>query len=231
MCFQYKWSRSRKGKIKGKGQTKQIKLASLPDFNINYHGFGKDSSISSLKFFSQERRIFPQRREIMTGLKTPKDKFQTLAFVLSQQSEAVGQECRPICRVAAGAVAERGTPRYTRVCFPGNTLEGGNFHQPHQPVFPMADTLTLWPPAVIRGLSPFLRLRVTSQKSCSQGMRFRQTKQIQMCRRTGPIRMLRPELGCLALCLFKTQFIGARKFSSLYTLKCKMPGIVRYSLT
>ena len=64
MCFQYKWSRSRKEKIKGKGQTKQIKLASLPDFNINYHGFGKDPSISSSKFFSQGRRIPPREERL-----------------------------------------------------------------------------------------------------------------------------------------------------------------------
>lgn len=73
MCFQYKRSTSRKEKIRGKGQTKQIKFASVPDFNINYHGFGRDSSISSSKFFYQGRRKnLPRRREIMTGLKIPK---------------------------------------------------------------------------------------------------------------------------------------------------------------
>lgn len=72
MCFQYKRSTSRKEK-RGKGQTKQIKFASVPDFNINYHGFGRDSSISSSKFFYQGgRKNLPRRREIMTGLKIPK---------------------------------------------------------------------------------------------------------------------------------------------------------------
>lgn len=76
MCFQYKWLRSRKEKIKGKGQTKQIKLASLLDFSVNYCGFGKDPRISFSKFFSQGISISPReetlasksKRNFKTGL-------------------------------------------------------------------------------------------------------------------------------------------------------------------
>lgn len=216
MCFQYKWSRSRKEKIKGKGQTKQIKLLHLLDFNINYHGFGKDSSISSSKFFSQGRRIFPQR-EIMTGLKIPKDKVSNfgLRIEVAVRGSGSGVSTRPqsFCWWSRW---KRDSQIYMCMLSREYTGRGANFINPTKLVFLMADPLTFWPPAVIRGISPFLRFRVTSLKGCSQGMRFRQTKQIQMCRRTGPILMLRPELGCWHFAYLKLSLLGPEN-SAAYT--------------
>jgi hypothetical protein len=50
--------------------------------------------------------------------------------------------------------------------------EGGAFINPIKLILLEADLLTLWPPAVIRGISPFLRFRVTLPRGCSKGMQF-----------------------------------------------------------
>lgn len=135
MCFQYKWSRSRKEKIKGKGQTKQIKLASLPDFNINYHGFGKDPSISSSKFFSQGRRI-PPREERLASEYQKSSKLWPSHWGNSLQVRGID-----LSAISAGGSTERGTPKVhtCTLSIPNaHTFRvthqrqgGGALHQPH----------------------------------------------------------------------------------------------------
>lgn len=176
MCFQYKWPRSRKEKIKGKGQTKQIKLASLPDFNIYFHSFGNDPSS---KFFSQGRRMSPREEGLASKYH---EKLQTSSLhtegIVSRSGVLTCLQFLLVKLLKKG-------PRGTHMCavnpscshIPENAQEkGGPFINPIKLVLLEADLLTLWPPAVIRGTSPFLRLRVTLPRGCSKGMQFRADK-------------------------------------------------------
>ena len=176
MCFQYKWPRSRKEKIKGKGQTKQIKLASLPDFNIYFHSFGKDPSS---KLFSQGRRMSPREEGLAS-------KYQEKVQNSSLHTEGIVSRSGVLTHLQFLLVKllKKG-PRGTHTCavnpycshIPGSTQErGGPFINPIKLVLLEADLLTLQLPAVIRVISPFLRLRVTLPRGCSKGMQFRVDK-------------------------------------------------------
>ena len=132
MCFQYKWPRNKKEKIKGKGQTKQIKLASLPDFNIYFHSFGKDPSS---KFFSQGRRMSPREEGLAS-------KYQEKVQNSSLHSEGIVSRSGVLTRLQFLLVKllKKG-PRGTHTCavnpwcshIPGSAQEsGGSLHQPHQ---------------------------------------------------------------------------------------------------
>ena len=130
MCFQYKWPRSRKEKIKGKGQTKQIKLASLPDFNIYFHSFGNDPSS---KFFSPGRRMSPREEGLAS-------KYQEKLQTSSLHTEGIVSRSGVLtCLQFLLVKLLKKGPRGTRMCavnpscshIPGNAQErGGPFINP-----------------------------------------------------------------------------------------------------